>query len=91
MKLFLVHTGFYDNNISNGFYEMHTNYFIVAENEKSAKKRVSTLSEYKEKKMHIDGILEINNVGNYNIRLEMINEHSLKSNNQFSYSDVKKI
>ena len=41
--------------------------------------------------MHIDGILEISNVGNYNIRLEMINEHSLKSNNQFSYSDVKKI
>ena len=29
MKLFLVHTGYYDNDISNGFYESHTNYFVV--------------------------------------------------------------
>ena len=36
MKLFLVHTGFYDNTTSNGFYESHTNYFVVANNEKGA-------------------------------------------------------
>ena len=37
MKLFLVHTGYYDNNISNGFYESHTNYFVVAKDIKQAK------------------------------------------------------
>ena len=32
MKLYLVHAGFYDDNVSSGFYESHTNYFVVADN-----------------------------------------------------------
>ncbi len=39
MKLFLVHAGFYDENVSGGFYESHTNYFIVADGVKEAKKK----------------------------------------------------
>ena len=47
MKLFQVHTGFYDPNISNGFYEGHTNIFVCAKNEKDARKKVKLKKEYK--------------------------------------------
>ena len=40
MKLFQVHTGFYDPNISDGFYEGHTNIFVCAKDEKEARKKV---------------------------------------------------
>ena len=56
MKLFLVHAGFYDSNISGGFYESHTNYFVVARDIKEAKAKAKNISEFKDKKMHIDGI-----------------------------------
>ena len=70
MKLFLVHVGFYDENVSGGFYESHTNYFIVAEDVKEAKKKAKEIPEYKEKKMHIDGIIEIDTVDDYRVVLE---------------------
>ena len=40
MKLFQVHTGFYDPNISDGFYEGHTNIFVCAKDEEDASKIV---------------------------------------------------
>ena len=70
MKLYLIHTGFYDKNIAEGFYEQHTNIFIVAKNVYEAKQKVKENKEYKEKKMHIDGIKEILNVGGYDIELK---------------------
>ena len=47
MKLFQVHTGFYDPNISDGFYEGHTNIFVCAKDEKEARKVVKEKKEYK--------------------------------------------
>ncbi len=91
MKLFLVHTGYYDDRISNGFYESHTNYFVVAENIKKAKIRIKKIDEFKDKKMHIDGILEIQNIGKYSIKLEKLTLNEGLLNNQYSYDDVKKI
>jgi len=91
MKLFLVHTGYYDNNISNGFYESHTNYFVVAEDIKKAKTKIKGNDEFKHKKMHIDGILEIQNIGDYSIKLEHSPKELSQSNNQYSYDDIKKI
>ena len=46
MKLYLVHAGFYDDDVSGGFYESHTNYFVAAEDVKKAKKKA--LSKEKE-------------------------------------------
>ena len=43
MKLFLVHAGFYDDNVSGGFYESHTNYFVVATDVKQAKQKACLL------------------------------------------------
>ena len=91
MKLFLVHTGYYDNRVSNGFYESHTNYFVVAENIKKAKSRIKKIDEFEDKKMHIDGILEIQNIGKYSIKLEKLKLNEGLPNNQYSYDDVKKI
>ncbi len=91
MKLFLVHTGYYDERISNGFYESHTNYFVVAESIKKAKNRIKKIDEFKDKKMHIDGILEVQNIGKYSIKLEQLTLNESLPNVQYSYDDIKKI
>ena len=90
MKLFLVHVGFYDENVSGGFYESHTNYFIVADDVKEAKKKAKEIPEYKEKKMHIDGIREIDTVDDYKVVLEKNENQTQNSDNKYSYDDVKK-
>ena len=69
MKLFQVHTGFYDPNISDGFYEGHTNIFVCAKDEKEARKKVKEKEEYKKFKMHIDGVPEIDTIEGYKIKL----------------------
>ena len=69
MKLFMVHTGFYDKKISRGIFEFHTNYFIVAENHIKAKEKILNKSEFKKRNMHIDGIIEINNIDGFKIDL----------------------
>ena len=69
MKLFQVHTGFYDPNISDGFYEGHTNIFVCAKDEKEAREKVKEKEEYKKFKMHIDGIQEMDTVEGYKIKL----------------------
>ena len=64
MKLFQIHTGFYDpKDISNGFYEGHTNFFVCA-------KAVKEKKEFKKYKMHIDGIQEISSVDGYKVVLK---------------------
>ncbi len=69
MKLFQVHTGFYDPNISDGFYEGHTNIFVCARDEKEAREKVKEKEEYKKFKMHIDGVQEMDTVEGYKIKL----------------------
>ena len=46
MKLYLIHTGYYDKNIGEGFYEQHTNIFVVAKNAYSAKQKVKQKKEF---------------------------------------------
>ena len=72
MKLFQVHTGFYDPNISDGFYEGHTNIFVCAKDEKEAREKVKEKEEYKKFKMNIDGIQEITIVDDYKVELNKI-------------------
>ena len=91
MRLFLVHAGFYDENVSGGFYESHTNYFVVAEDVKDAKSKAKEISEYKEKKMHIDGIKELDAVCGYKIILEKNEDDNTDVGSKYSYDDVKKI
>ena len=74
MKLYLVHTGYYDKSVGDGFYEQHTNILIAAKNAYSAREKVKKTKDYINKKMHIDGIQEIENVDGYDIQLTKSND-----------------
>ena len=74
MKLYLIHTGYYDKNVGDGFFEQHTNIFVVAKNVYYARENVKKNKEFIENKMHIDGIKEIENVDGYDIDLQRSNK-----------------
>lgn len=70
MKLYLIHCGFYDADVSDGLYENHVNYFIVAESFEDARVKAKLIPEFKTKRMHVDGLQEIEMVSGFNVRLE---------------------
>jgi len=70
MKLYLIHTGYYDKNVGEGFYEQHTNILICAKSVYDAREKIKKSCEYVEKKMHIDGIKEIENIDGHDIILK---------------------
>lgn len=79
MKLYMVHCGFYD-----GIYEGHTNLFVAAEDFTSAKIKVREEVDFKNRKMHVDGLQEITLVNGYQVNLiqssDGINVTVLKNN-----------
>ena len=88
MKLFLIHTGFYDKKISSGIFEFHTNSFIVAENHIKAKEKILNKSEYKNRNMHIDGIIEINNIDGFKVDLiKTVKNEDIK---YYGHNEIKK-
>ena len=89
MKLYLIHAGYYDSEIMDGLYENHINYFVVAENVDSANKKARQNSTYKKKKMHVDGIRELNIVDGY--RIKLVKDNSRDNMVIYSYDDVKKM
>ena len=89
MKLYLIHVGFYDPDIMEGLYEQHVNYFVVAENVVDAKKKARENTMYKKKKMHIDGIQELNIIDGY--RINLIWDDSSDDKVNYSYDDVKNL
>ena len=90
MKLYLIHTGYYDKSTSDGFYEQHSNIFIVAKNAHDAREKVKKNKEFLDKKMHIDGIKEIENIDGYNIQLKKTkDEEKIKSYNHYQVRFLK--
>jgi hypothetical protein len=69
-KLYLVHCGFYDPAIGDGVYEFHTNFFVVAETFEQARALAKQLPLYQQKKMHIDGLQELEAIDGFRILLE---------------------
>ena len=69
-KLFLVHCGFYDAEIGDGIFEGHVNYFVTAPSAEAARAKAKELAPYKTKRMHVDGIQEIEAVEGFRIKLE---------------------
>jgi hypothetical protein len=69
MKLFLVHCGFYDGEVFDGVYESHVNFFVAAENFDDARARARLNPTFKGKKMHVDGLQEIDAIDGYRILL----------------------
>ena len=89
MKLYLIHVGFYDPDLMDGLYEQHGNYFIAADSAKEAKTKISDNPTFKHKKMHIDGIKEVNNVDGYQVIL--VKDAGNNSSVNYSYDEVKKL
>jgi hypothetical protein len=69
MKLYLVHCGFYDNDLCDGIYESHVNYFVAAESFEEARKKAKEMPEFKSKRMHVDGLQEISAVNGHRVTL----------------------
>ena len=89
MNLYMVHVGFYDPAVGGGIYESHMNFFVAARDAKEAKSKTLEISEYKDKKMHIDGIKEISTVDGYKIILEK--NHQEGGGQVLSYDESKKL
>ena len=89
MKLFLIHTGFYDPEIMEGLFEQHINYFVVAETVNLAKKKAKKNSLYKKKKMHIDSIQELTIIDGYYIKL--VENNSADELVSYGYDEVQNL
>ena len=70
MKLYLVHCGFYDSEVCDGLYESHVNFFVSAETFEDARVRAKQIPEFAVKRMHIDGLQEIQAVNGFRVHLE---------------------
>jgi hypothetical protein len=71
MKLYMIHCGFYDPEVCDGIYESHVNLFVTAESFESARRRVRENTIFSKRRMHIDGMEEIEAVNGSRIRLEI--------------------
>jgi hypothetical protein len=71
LKLYLVHCGFYDSSVCDGLYESHANYFLVATSVEEARLKAKQLPEYQARRMHIDGVQEIQSVDGYDVQLQL--------------------
>lgn len=71
MKLFLVHCGFYDAHVGDGIYESHVNFFVVAGDFLEARLKTKALPEFQSRRMHVDGVQEIEAVDGHRISLHI--------------------
>lgn len=86
MKLFIVHAGFYDHEI--GIYELHTNFLVAAENVQDVKSKVKEKDIFKNKKMHIDAIQEIDVIDGYQVLLQKTQTNNTQCAS-FDYTQIK--
>ena len=77
-KLFLVHCGFYDLELSDGIFESHVNFFVTGTDFEDARNHAKLIPEFKAKKMHVDGLQEVSAVMGHRILVE----HDPTLNNQ---------
>jgi len=72
MKLFLIHCGFYDSEVCDGLYEAHANFFVAATSFDDARVKAKEIPEFKAKKMHVDGLQEVQAVQGYVVELKPV-------------------
>lgn len=70
LKLFVVHCGFYDQDVLDGVYESHVNFVVAAASFEDARARVKLEPDFQRKKMHVDGLQLIEAAQGYRVRLE---------------------
>jgi hypothetical protein len=89
MKLFLVHCGYYDNDVCDGIYESHVNFFVSAVDFTEARTNAKLIPDFIDKKMHVDGLQEIQAVDGF--RIELVQDLSLQNSTQivnFKHRDL---
>lgn len=89
MNLYLVHCGFYDQELGGGIYECHTNFFVAAISFEEARTKAKLIPEFKSKRMHVDGLQHIDVVGGYKVCLEV--DATLEASNRihnFTHRDL---
>lgn len=69
-KLFLVHLGYYDPELSNGVYESHINLFFIGISFEDVRDKVKLDNLVQNHKMHIDGIQLIEKVNGHKITID---------------------
>tara|TARA_Y100000590_G_scaffold92544_2_gene104666 strand:- start:17258 stop:17527 length:270 start_codon:yes stop_codon:yes gene_type:complete len=89
MNLYMVHVGYYDPSVGEGLYEIHMNFFTAAKDSKEAKENILKQKEFKDRKMHIDGIKELSYVDGYKVSLNKSAED--KEQEILDYDDSKKL
>ena len=85
MQLFIIHVGYYDYDV--GMYELHTQFLIPALSAAEAKAKTMAKDIFQAKKMHIDGIQEVNQVDGYAITLHAAANYA--SNRIYNYNEIK--
>ncbi len=68
-KFFLVHCGFYDAELCDGIYESHVNFHLAAESMEDARSRAKELPDFRGRKLHVDGVQEIQAVQGFRVEL----------------------
>lgn len=70
MKLYMVHCGYYDGEVFDGVYESHVNFFVVAESFEEARAKAKANPLYQNKRMHVDGLQQLDAIDGYRLQLE---------------------
>lgn len=86
MKLFIVHAGYYDNEI--GIYELHTNFIVAARDLREVKEIVRKKEIFIKKNMHIDAIREIEVIDGFKVILEKI-DIDISKFTDYDYKQIK--
>lgn len=86
MKLYIVHAGYYDDEI--GIYELHTNFIVAAHDLNEVKKIMREKEIFIKKNMHIDAVREIEAVDGFKVILEK-NDTDTSKFTDFDYKQIK--
>ena len=74
--LYLVHCGYYETEPDAGLYEKHTNFLVVADSLADARERARALPDFRRRRMHVDGLQEIEAVDGF--RIEPVEDAKLR-------------
>lgn len=88
MKLFIVHAGYYDDEI--GIYELHTNFLVVAANVSEVKKVIEAKEIFRKKNMHIDAVQEIEMVDGFKVML-IADQANMTKLTSYDYTQIKQL
>jgi len=69
-KLYLVHLGYYDPELSGGVYESHVNLFFIGTDFEDVRDKAKADVLVQKHKMHIDGIQLIEKVSGHKIIID---------------------